>query len=40
MTDQLIHLSEYDQAWPNLFAQQQAQVAAVVTRWLASRSST
>ena len=36
MADQLIHLSEYDQTWPDLFAEQQAQVAAVLAPWLAA----
>lgn len=36
MADQLVHLTEYDRAWPELFADQQARVAAVLAPWLAA----
>lgn len=36
MADQLVHLTDYDRAWPDLFADQQARVAAVLAPWLAA----
>ena len=31
-----MHLTDYDRAWPDLFADQQARVAAVLAPWLAA----
>ena len=36
MADQLVRLTDYDRAWPDLFADQQARVAAVLAPWLAA----
>jgi GrpB-like predicted nucleotidyltransferase (UPF0157 family) len=36
VADQLVHLVEYDQAWPDLFAEQQARAAGVLAPWLAA----
>jgi GrpB-like predicted nucleotidyltransferase (UPF0157 family) len=34
--DQPVHLTEYDPAWPGLFADQQARAAAILAPWLAA----
>jgi GrpB-like predicted nucleotidyltransferase (UPF0157 family) len=36
VADQLVHLTEYDPAWLDLFADQQARVAAILAPWLAA----
>lgn len=36
MADQLVHLTEYDPAWPGLFAEQQARASAILAPWLAA----
>jgi GrpB-like predicted nucleotidyltransferase (UPF0157 family) len=36
VADQLVHLTDYDRAWPGLFADQQARVAAILAPWLAT----
>jgi GrpB-like predicted nucleotidyltransferase (UPF0157 family) len=36
VADQLVHLVEYDRAWPDLFAEQQARAAGVLAPWLAA----
>jgi GrpB-like predicted nucleotidyltransferase (UPF0157 family) len=36
VADQLVHLTDYDREWPDLFADQQARVAAVLAPWLAA----
>jgi GrpB-like predicted nucleotidyltransferase (UPF0157 family) len=36
VTDQLVNLAEYDRAWPDLFAGQQARAAAILAPWLAA----
>jgi GrpB-like predicted nucleotidyltransferase (UPF0157 family) len=36
VADQLVHLAEYDRAWPDLFAEQQARAAAILAPWLAA----
>jgi GrpB-like predicted nucleotidyltransferase (UPF0157 family) len=36
VTDQLVNLAEYDRAWPDLFAEQQARAAAILAPWLAA----
>jgi GrpB-like predicted nucleotidyltransferase (UPF0157 family) len=36
VADQLVQLTEYDPAWPDLFAEQQARAAAILTPWLAA----
>lgn len=36
MADQLVHLAGYDRAWPDLFADQRALVAAILAPWLAA----
>jgi GrpB-like predicted nucleotidyltransferase (UPF0157 family) len=36
VADQLVHLDEYDRTWPDLFAEQQARVAAILAPWLAA----
>jgi len=36
VADQLVHLAEYDRAWADLFAEQQARAAAILTPWLAA----
>jgi GrpB-like predicted nucleotidyltransferase (UPF0157 family) len=37
MPDQLVEIVEYDPAWPDRFAEQEARVAAVLGPWLAGR---
>ena len=36
VADPLVHLAGYDRAWPDLFADQQALVAAILAPWLAA----
>jgi GrpB-like predicted nucleotidyltransferase (UPF0157 family) len=36
MADQAVHLIDYDRAWPDLFADQQSRVAAILAPWLAA----
>jgi GrpB-like predicted nucleotidyltransferase (UPF0157 family) len=36
VADQLVNLAEYDHAWPGMFADQQARVAAILDPWLAA----
>src|SRR5579862_8328717 len=36
MSDQLVHLSDYDEAWPDRFGDQQARVAVILAPWLAA----
>jgi len=36
MSDQLVRLTDYDWAWQDLFADQQARVAAILAPWLAA----
>jgi GrpB-like predicted nucleotidyltransferase (UPF0157 family) len=36
VADELVYLTEYNQAWPDLFADQQARVTAILAPWLAA----
>jgi GrpB-like predicted nucleotidyltransferase (UPF0157 family) len=36
MSDQPVHLADYDGAWPDRFADQQARVAVILAPWLAA----
>lgn len=36
VADQLVHIAQYDPAWPDLFAEQQAMVMATLAPWLAA----
>jgi GrpB-like predicted nucleotidyltransferase (UPF0157 family) len=36
VADQLVYLTQYNQAWPDLFADQQARATAILAPWLAA----
>jgi GrpB-like predicted nucleotidyltransferase (UPF0157 family) len=36
VADQLVEVADYDPAWPDMFADQQARVAAILAPWLAA----
>lgn len=36
VADQLVHVSEYDRAWPDLFAEEQTRAGAILAPWLAA----